>query len=231
MPFPVDGSGALVKSLELVIHETLSLPVVLVSGVATEQDMMRGEETQLVGIMAHPQFARFASGCRIILPGTHSKHVLVSDGEVVEFHTYMSGELFDVLCQHSVLRFTTRADEHEFEPRSFAEGVRASRGTGLAGSLFQARTRAVLQSRTPQSHRDFLSGLLIGSELCDLMNHSEGSPVILAAPDAMAARYLRAVECLGFHDPIVTTSCAQFDEAVVLGHQLILRHHYFQTNL
>lgn len=225
VPYPLDGSAAVVERLELTVTPSLELPVLLISGVATDRDMMRGEETQLMGLLALREFAEAASRSRVLLPGTHSKHAAISNGVLAEFHTYMSGELFEVLTRHSILRFTTQGGGDAFQRTAFEEGVRANQEVGLARSLFQTRIRGVLHGHAPQGNRDFLSGLLIGSELADVAKELFSGTIIVAAPEAMAGRYLAAAEILGISNRLLTTTDSQLDHAVALGHRQILSHY------
>lgn len=225
VPFPVDGSGATVRELRLGTATALPATVLLVSGVSTSRDMMRGEETELIGLLSQPSLAPLATACRVVLPGTHSKHIIVRDGRMVDFATYMSGEMFDVLCRHSILRFTTERDDGErTDTEAFREGVRACRENGLAQSLFQARTRAVLQGESPSSNTDFLNGLLIGSEMIDLTRASGRIPVLVAAPKRMTDLYAMAADELKTSNRISCVHEPEWDRAVVLGQRRILQH-------
>lgn len=129
-------------------------------------DVMRGEETQLIGALAlQPALAGHSTW---LLPGTHSKWVSVRDGAVVDFATMMSGELFAVLRSHSILGsgLDEAADSRDAE--AFGRGVRTARDSGAAGALSRLfSTRALMLDGTlaPASVPDYLSGLLLGEEL------------------------------------------------------------------
>jgi len=122
-------------------------------------DVMRGEETQVAGLpddaLAH---------ALVIQPGTHSKWTVVALGAITTFASYMTGELYSVLRQHSILgRLMTR---DPLEPAAFARGVdaglRAQAGE-LIHTLFAARTLPLFGDLTSGGAADYLSGLLIGS--------------------------------------------------------------------
>lgn len=125
-------------------------------------DLMRGEETQLLGALSlQPELADQSIW---ILPGTHSKWVSVCGGGIAGFRTFMTGELFGVLQEHSILgqKDTTRRDEG-----SFARGVETARDSGNAGALsrlFSARALMLEGALQPGSVSDYLSGLLVGEE-------------------------------------------------------------------
>jgi len=157
-------------------------------------DVMRGEETQLVGALAlRPALAGASSW---ILPGTHSKWATVRDGAVTGFRTLMTGELFAVLQQHSILG--TGVTPAATNPEAFTRGVVAARDSGAAGALsrlFSARALMLDGTLAPQTVPDYLSGLLVGEEfraaLADgLARHD--TPLRLIGDVALCERYCHA---------------------------------------
>lgn len=168
----------------------------LVSGLRDPRgpDVMRGEETQLVGALAlRPALAAAAT---FILPGTHSKWAVVRDGAVTGFRTLMTGELFAVLRRHSILGATgiDAADDAE----AFARGAAAARDSGAAGALgrlFSTRALMLDGALAPASVPDYLSGLLIGEEfraaLADGLARRD-APLQLIGEAALCERYRRA---------------------------------------
>jgi 2-dehydro-3-deoxygalactonokinase len=158
--------------------EVVSLPgrrVYLVPGVShrTQQgwDVMRGEETQLLGAMA---LTGMDSGW-FCLPGTHAKWVHVEGGQLLSFSTHMTGEAHALFSQHGLLGRWMTSTEQEDSPEAFAQGVAiAQTPGGLLHHLFHTRTRS-LDGELPVSHqRAFLSGLLIGHEVRHM---TKGRPV------------------------------------------------------
>lgn len=156
-------------------------------------DVMRGEETQLLGALQDTASALF------ILPGTHSKWACVHHDVIHSFTTVMTGELFDVLRHHSLLgRGLPATTPH---PESFDHGVVA----GLAASdtmteLFSVRARYILGHLPAQQVDDYLSGLLIGSEVRDMRQRFEVSadtPVTLVGSGSLFTRYDRALYLAG----------------------------------
>ena len=157
-------------------------------------DVMRGEETQLAGALAlQPELAAASS---FILPGTHSKWAVVRDGAVCGFRTRMTGELFAVLRQHSILGATgVEADDDD---AAFERGVAAARDSGAAGALgrlFSARALMLDGALAPASVSDYLSGLLVGEEfraaLADGLARRD-TPLQLIGDAALCERYRRA---------------------------------------
>jgi 2-dehydro-3-deoxygalactonokinase len=122
-------------------------------------DVMRGEETQIAGLVARdPRFGGIAC-----LPGTHTKWAHVSAGEVVSFTSFMTGEIFELLASASVLRHGIAADG--WSEADFAEAVEAAlaRPEQLAARLFALRAEGLLDGLAPERARARLSGLLIGA--------------------------------------------------------------------
>lgn len=127
-------------------------------------DVMRGEETQLLGVLA--QRPALATQSSWILPGTHSKWVSVCDGVVTDFWTAMTGELFALLREHSIL--CSDAEGILADPDAFARGVIAARDSGSTGTLsrlFSARGLMLEGALAPVAVPEYLSGLLVGEEL------------------------------------------------------------------
>ena len=156
-------------------------------------DVMRGEETQIRGVLrTNPGF----SGV-ICLPGTHSKWVDVAGGQIVRFKTYMTGELFALLGEQSVLRHSVGADG--MDGAAFAAGVRDGvfQPQRVLGSLFSLRAQSLLNPPQPAAARARLSGLLIGAELADAEPFWKGREVILLGAPALAKAYETALAVQG----------------------------------
>jgi 2-dehydro-3-deoxygalactonokinase len=152
-----DLSGALgtTPGGELVI-----VPGLMARGDDGLPDVMRGEETQLVGAVDDGE------DVLAVLPGTHSKWAHVAGGRIDAFATFMTGELYAVLRDHSILGRLAVARGGD-EPRpAFADGVRQGLAGGALSHLaFGARTRALAGELPGANVADWLSGLLIGYEL------------------------------------------------------------------
>ena len=172
------------------------VPGVRGEGLAGAGDVMRGEETQLFGWLAlNPERAR---GRHVVChPGTHAKWMIVEDGRLVRFVTAMTGELFDVLRRHSVLKSEASPDD----PEAFAAGLAAAGdGDALAARLFTARARVVGKGRPAASTSAYLSGLLIGAEVASLpklLGVEAGTPVTLLGDETLCALYRQALAAHG----------------------------------
>jgi 2-dehydro-3-deoxygalactonokinase len=156
-----------------------------------QPDVMRGEETQVLGALA----ALPAAGGLVCLPGTHSKWVRVENGALQGFATYMTGEVFDLLQGHSILsRLMTKGAVAV--DRWFLEGVGLGQQGGLLNRLFSARSRALTGDLPEAEVRSYLSGLLIGDELASAVPDEPTEIHLLGAP-ALVALYEAALEKLG----------------------------------
>ena len=159
---------------------------------AKPADVMRGEETQIAGYLAgHPHWDGV-----ICLPGTHTKWVHASAGEVISFQTCLSGEMFDLLSNASVLRHSIGTG---FDMGAFDQAVEdgLSRPERLAARLFGLRARDLLEGVPPDSTRAELSGLLIGAELAASKPYWLGQEVVLIGSEQLAPLYARALERQG----------------------------------
>jgi 2-dehydro-3-deoxygalactonokinase len=162
-------------------------------------DVVRGEETQVMGC---PEAASAAPRW-FVLPGTHSKWMLVAGGRIVRFLTFMTGEVYAVLRQHSILG---RLMEGEAEDKAtFAAGLaRARRDGALLHDLFSARTLGLFDRLPKAGAASYLSGLLIGSELAGLarlaaageVDHPVAAATIVGS-EALTARYIKALAAFG----------------------------------
>lgn len=168
------------------------VPGVKAQGVAGAPEVMRGEETQALGWVAGD--AARAHGRRVLChPGTHAKWIILEDGEIRRFVTAMTGELYDVLRRHSVLK----AESGPVDPAAFTLGLEsAGEGDGLSTRLFTVRTRVVADGLDPRSAASYLSGLLIGSEVASaprLLGLTDTAWVALVGDPALCALYETAL--------------------------------------
>lgn len=156
-------------------------------------DVMRGEETQIAGVLAgNPGWDGV-----VCLPGTHSKWAELSADEVVSFRSFMTGEIFDLLSTRSVLRHGLAADGED-EP-AFDEAVAQamSRPEALAARLFTIRAEGLLSGLSPEVARARLSGLLIGAELAAAKPWWLGRDVVILGAGGLSALYARALAAQG----------------------------------
>lgn len=156
-------------------------------------DVMRGEETQIAGGLAlHPNFD--GAFC---LPGTHSKWAQISADEVVSFQTFMTGELFALLSQHSVLRHGMTDDlwDDDAFDQGLSDGL--SRPERIAAGLFRLRAEGLIANLPAAAARARLSGLLIGTELAAAKPYWLGTRVMLVGSPRLTALYARGLVAQG----------------------------------
>jgi 2-dehydro-3-deoxygalactonokinase len=174
-------------------------------------DVMRGEETQLLGLARMDPTIRLAC-----LPGTHSKWVDLEDERVTGFSTFMTGELFAVLSEHSILRHGMVTQSASLAPSdAFLAGVEVSlENPGRTTShLFELRAAGLLAGLSPEDARARLSGMLIGLEIAGAVTlHDLYQPVTLAAAGPLGGLYEAALRFAG-----VETVAADADDAVRRG--------------
>ncbi len=171
------------------------LTVRILPGVSQSKpaDVMRGEETQIAGYLAqNPGFDGV-----ICLPGTHTKWAHISAGEIVSFRTFMTGELFSLLSERSVLRHGISSDG--WDGAAFAEAIddAMARPQTLAADLFSIRASALLESLPPATARARLSGFLIGLELAGARPYWLGQHVILIGAETLSNLYSAALMAQG----------------------------------
>jgi len=170
---------------------------------ASYPDVLRGEECEVLGHVAN---SLHNTGL-FILPGTHSKWVQIVDGNIAAFHTCMTGELFALLREHSILGKTMC--DAEFNPAAFERGVQAARSnSNLLNSLFSTRTLALFNRLTDDQGADYLSGLLIGYEILHSRSLSDDSVTVIGRGD-LCERYVLALQSYGLDCNSANTGMAQ----------------------
>lgn len=198
-PCPADAA-ALARHALKVNDRFWILPGLMHDG--AQPDVMRGEETQIVGAVAlHPELAEQAC---LVLPGTHSKWARVQAGRVTGFATHMTGELYALLRQHSVLARLMPADGAAgVSTAGFLAGVDAARQDGaLSHQLFAVRTLGLFKRVPPEQLPDYLSGLLIGHEMAHELKAAQPGRIALIGEPALCARYALALERFGALAPL-----------------------------
>jgi 2-dehydro-3-deoxygalactonokinase len=181
-------------------------------------DVMRGEETQIFGALPDGPTKTQA----LVLPGTHSKWAIVGSDGVETFATFMTGELFSMLREHSILG---RLASGGADASAFDQGVRASlrESAALTHDLFSARTLALTGTLASEGVADYLSGLLLGAEIASARRWLAGqklasAAVTLIGEAALCVRYQDAMAAAG-----ITATIGPVD-AAARGLWRIARH-------
>ena len=161
-------------------------------------DVMRGEETQIFGALQ----LLGLTDARLVLPGTHSKWVTVSQQRVTDFSTWMTGEFYAMLRQHSILARTLPPEEVPHDESAFSQGItHALCSPSLLHTAFSTRTLSLFKRMGTTALPSYLSGLLIGEEIkCQQLK--SGDSVVLVGFEALTTKYTQALQQLG-----VATQC------------------------
>ncbi|HET6157020.1 MAG TPA: 2-dehydro-3-deoxygalactonokinase [Dongiaceae bacterium] len=131
---------------------------------ATQPEVMRGEECQILGAL----LTQHRSDGVFLLPGTHSKWARVSGERLIEFRTYITGEMFNLLRQSGTLAQLMTGDAED--KGAFARGVLATgRDTELLNRLFSARSLALFNRLEAGALASYVSGMLVATEMRDAL--------------------------------------------------------------
>ncbi|MCS5590571.1 MAG: 2-dehydro-3-deoxygalactonokinase [Candidatus Thioglobus sp.] len=171
------------------------IKVHLVPGVMQNHpaDIMRGEETQIAGfINKNPDF----NGV-VCLPGTHAKWVNIKEGQITSFKTFMTGELFGVISNHTLIRHS--ASTKGWNQESFKKGVHEGfNNPGLiASNLFSLRAESIVNDLDRVEARSTLSGLLLGVELNGAQSYWKNNNVTLIGSELLSNNYFHGLKILG----------------------------------
>lgn len=188
----------------------------LVPGVAvgmdggTYADVMRGEETEVLGAL----HALGLADATLVLPGTHAKWVTVEGGAIRHFRTYMTGDVYAAVSGHTILSRTMgRGGDEE----GFRKGLAMARELVAAGDLltrlFTIRAEGLMGRIADDAAPDVLSGLLVGAEVAS--GAGSAREVVLVGASELATRYAAALEA--FETPVMMAP----GESAAYGHALL----------
>jgi 2-dehydro-3-deoxygalactonokinase len=223
IPFHLHTDIPVARFLET--GNAFSHSVLLISGLRKADDVMRGEETQLIGCW---QMMKEADGL-YIFPGTHSKHIHVRDHSIIDFTTYMTGEFFDLLSEKSLLSGSVQggkvggsaADEVGWTVARgwthFQQGVRDAAGANLLHAAFQVRVNDLFGLLSRRENFYYLSGLLIGAELQGLAKN-DADRIYLCCGQGLKDHYEKALEVMDVCKRVHIFPGDWIDTAVVRGH-------------
>ncbi|WP_295530013.1 2-dehydro-3-deoxygalactonokinase [uncultured Thioclava sp.] len=189
-PTPTDPRAHLIR-----VPDHAPRPVYIACGIRQDDppDVMRGEETQIAGLLAQtPEFDGV-----VCLPGTHTKWVRLRAGRIERFQSCMTGELFELISQQSVLRHTLDLQGSDLSAFDAACAEALGDPARAYGGLFALRAAALLNGLDPISAASRLSGLLIGWELAATRDLWSGQTAALIGTAKLAALYARALGANG----------------------------------
>ena len=225
LPFSIDGTDVIVHKLNATnncLHD-----VYLISGVSNKLDVMRGEETQMIGLSKIDNKVYSSEGLICIFPGTHSKHIIVKNGRIVDFQTYMTGEVFHVMTHHSILKnavsgYSNKQILSEIDIDAFCRGIRQSENSNLLHTLFSVRINQLFRYLNEEGNFFYLSGLLIGTELRSFLNGRD-SHIMLCCGSNIYNLYQLAITQLGMLDKTSLIGPEFIDKAAVEGQNNIFQ--------
>jgi 2-dehydro-3-deoxygalactonokinase len=172
------------------------------NSLSIHHDVMRGEETQVIGALA-------TGATHFITPGTHSKWISVSNARIVDFATYMTGESFALYRDHSILGRLMK--EGPQDNAAFTRGAAHSfqSPSGLLHSLFSVRSLGLFSAMAPEKLASYLSGLLIGQEVVSaISSHQRNAQYLILGTPALAANYVIALKLMGLNVEIGNPLCS-----------------------
>ncbi|EBR1860121.1 2-dehydro-3-deoxygalactonokinase [Salmonella enterica] len=188
------------------IKDAGPFPVFIVPGLRIAgpetYNVMRGEETQLLGALTDNNW--------YVFPGTHSKWVHVKGEDVYDFQTIMTGELFHLFSCHSVVG--KNAPEQKPDLQAFLAGAeRGRQETCLSRSIFDLRARIISHSLSPDALYETLSGLLIGHEIAQMLQHysiNAKEEIVLVGNDDLLIRYQTLLHRFGYRCHLISGEIA-----------------------
>jgi 2-dehydro-3-deoxygalactonokinase len=215
--FRLDGSNAELRMLDDVT--CVANKIILISGVQIRNEVMRGEESQLVGLMDEVPAMSAQEQCLFVLPGTHSKHIYVRGNRIEDLRTHVTGELFSLATSQGSVKTAVdvpkeEAGEKDWEP--FLQGVDDTAAMPLLQCLFAVRTNFLLNRWNKRKNFDYLSGVLIGHDLRSIVRGYEGL-VYLCSGQKLARHYENAFLRLGWGPKLKIIEPAKLDRATVKG--------------
>jgi 2-dehydro-3-deoxygalactonokinase len=189
-PVNIDDLAKAVVPIPFASADAMLIPGVMGTDIAGLPEVMRGEETETMGIVDD------CDGCGLVcLPGTHTKWIELRDRSIVSFLTCMTGDVFAALRKHTILARLINTEAEIDEP-SFLRGVSRSADTGgLLHHLFGVRALALTGNLTEDTSASYLSGLLIGHEVRAAMPAGAHVHLVGAAP--LCKLYQQAITACG----------------------------------
>ncbi len=220
LPFNLDGTGAECKFLEP--SDEFPFATYIISGISSGKDVLRGEETQLIG-MAEVLKKNGDEEVLCLLPGTHSKHIRIENGSITDFKTYMTGEVFALLSRHSVLSECVSDHGHQDDSCSeaFENGIARSEDPALLNNIFSVRLNYLFGRLPKKENASYLSGLLIGSELRSFQKLCN-TQIVLASTNPLFGLYSSGLRKLGLGKQTVFLDPGQFEQVSMKGHLKII---------
>ncbi len=209
-PIPLSLKNMNLEHVVIDASENFKHRMLLISGIKSEDDVIRGEETKIAGCYKSNEEGKHL----FIIPGTHTKHVETDVKSIIAFSTFMTGEIFNILSTGSILKASVRtASFNQQYDKAFANGVISGSTTNILHSLFTTRTNQLFSKYNKEENYFYLSGLLIGNELKDIV-HQAFDSIHLICNKTMEPYYLAALQLLL---PSKTIQIIDSDVALIQG--------------
>lgn len=194
-PARLEDIGRAIQRIEILPERFGGIVPGLIYHEAGVADVIRGEETKIIGTGGEDGL--------IVMPGTHCKWAWIESGRIARFQSYMTGELYGLLRQNSVLRLLAKEPENS---RGFRRGLAAARRPGgLLHQAFESRTAVLDRQMTGEEVGPFLSGLLIAHEIAGAAKDMSATPKLkLVAQGVLARNYQEALGAAGFQPLLVS---------------------------
>lgn len=218
LPFSPNGKELYIEKINTPI---INHSIYLISGVKTSDDVIRGEEVQILGLISDEDLNKTTM---FILPGTHSKHIILKNNVVIDFKTFMTGEIFDVISKHTILKNSLAIGKlKDTELTAFKEGVlKSDENSSILNALFKIRTFDLFKEKTTTENFHYLSGLLIGEELKTLKD-IDCNTIKLCAGGNLFELYYQGIKTLDLASKIEIVSKETVDISVVKGQFQLLK--------
>lgn len=217
LPMSLDSTGLVKETLEP--SSTFPHEILLISGLQKPGDVMRGEEIQAIGWGQLSE--SIPEACLLILPGTHSKHIFIKNHQIVDFKTYLTGELYEIMTTQSILKNSIDRSQawNDATRVAFIQGVSDIKNGSLTNLFFSIRAKGLQKRLNPGEAAYYLSGLLIGEELKDAIDY----PIVLCCPPKFDTLYYCAIEAAGLVSQTTRFSPERVDELVIQGQMVAIR--------
>jgi len=215
MPFRTGGGE--MTTAQVAANRVFEHDVLVISGARTTDDVMRGEETQLIGSIER---GRMVKNELFIFPGTHAKHILVKNNQAIAVKSFMTGEVFALLAQNSILK--NSVESGSFDAAVFKQGLKAAAAGNLLNLIFKVRTNSLFEVCSGNENYHYLSGLLIGAEIKDLAS-ADAEALNLVCGNDLRIPYQIALEEMAPDKKLLIFSPGDADEATVKGQLIIAK--------
>lgn len=201
------------KKLTISNHPAAILPGARFLNIDGDNDVMRGEELQILGA----SHLMDVSDATICIPGTHCKWANLKKGKLDSFKTYVTGELFQLLRNQSLIGALAVEDEFSYE--AFSKGIKRGYSHTLAHAVFAARANTLGGTLQPKDLSSYLSGVLIGAEIADQKQLDQDN-FILMATGILADRYQAAFDILGLSPDRIDAKTATIAGLTMVAKQM-----------